>query len=73
MIGRRFRMRLSVVTAWRLLKRYGWSWQAPAGGALERDERAVELWKRKVWPREKHRGKNGARGLDRLRGRGRMR
>ncbi|MEW1914671.1 winged helix-turn-helix domain-containing protein [Kitasatospora sp. NPDC085895] len=64
-IGRRFRMRLSIATVWRLLKRHGWSWQAPARRALERDEHAVELWKQEVWPRVKHRG--GARGLARLR------
>ncbi|MFD7903017.1 winged helix-turn-helix domain-containing protein [Kitasatospora sp. NPDC059747] len=52
-IGRRFRMRLSVATVWRLLKRHGWSWQAPARRALERDEHAVELWKQEVWPRVK--------------------
>lgn len=34
-IGRRFRMRLSIATVWRLLKRHGWSWQAPARRALE--------------------------------------
>ncbi|MFE1050163.1 winged helix-turn-helix domain-containing protein [Streptomyces olivaceus] len=27
---------------WRLSKRHGWSWQAPARRALERDEHAVE-------------------------------
>ncbi|WP_033825212.1 winged helix-turn-helix domain-containing protein [Kitasatospora sp. MBT63] len=52
-IGRRFRMRLSIATVWRLLKRHGWSWQAPARRALERDEHAVELWKQEVWPRIK--------------------
>ncbi|WP_033826117.1 winged helix-turn-helix domain-containing protein [Kitasatospora sp. MBT63] len=52
-IGRRFRIRLSIATVWRLLKRHGWSWQAPARRALERDEHAVELWKQEVWPRIK--------------------
>ncbi|MEU0477297.1 winged helix-turn-helix domain-containing protein [Streptomyces olivaceus] len=33
---------LSVATVWRLSKRHGWSWQAPARRALERDEHAVE-------------------------------
>ncbi|WP_455908358.1 IS630 family transposase [Streptomyces goshikiensis] len=42
-IRRRLRLRLSVATVWRLLKRHGWSWQAPARRALERDEHAVEL------------------------------
>ncbi|WP_405454400.1 winged helix-turn-helix domain-containing protein [Streptomyces achromogenes] len=42
-----------MATVWRLLKRHGWSWQAPARRALERDRHAVELWKREVWPRAK--------------------
>jgi putative transposase len=50
-IRRRFGLTLSVATVWRLLKRHGWSWQAPARRALERDEYAVELWKKEMWPR----------------------
>ncbi|MEU9256803.1 winged helix-turn-helix domain-containing protein, partial [Streptomyces sp. NPDC048270] len=46
LIRRRLRVSLSVATVWRLLKRHGWSWQAPAPRALERDEHAVELWSR---------------------------
>ncbi|MFE7216439.1 winged helix-turn-helix domain-containing protein [Streptomyces sp. NPDC057611] len=49
-ISRRFHLSLSVATVWRLLKRHGWSWQAPARRALERDEGAVTLWKKEVWP-----------------------
>ncbi|MEU3317443.1 winged helix-turn-helix domain-containing protein, partial [Streptomyces sp. NPDC006662] len=52
-IRRRLRLTLSVATVWRLLKRHGWSWQAPARRALERDEHAVELWKKEVWPKVK--------------------
>jgi putative transposase len=52
-IRRRFRLALSVATVWRLLKRHGWSWQAPARRALERDDHAVRLWKKEVWPRVK--------------------
>ncbi|MFG2639218.1 winged helix-turn-helix domain-containing protein [Streptomyces sp. NPDC048362] len=37
----------------RQLRRHGWSWQAPARRALERDEHAVELWTKEVWPRVK--------------------
>ncbi|WP_373412863.1 winged helix-turn-helix domain-containing protein [Streptomyces sp. NRRL B-24572] len=33
-----------------MLKRHGWSWQQPTRRAIERDDAAVELWKRKVWP-----------------------
>ncbi|MFE5833712.1 winged helix-turn-helix domain-containing protein [Streptomyces sp. NPDC056508] len=50
-IRRRLRLTLSVATVRRLLKRDGWSWQAPARRALERDEHAVELWKKEAWPR----------------------
>ncbi|MEU9182742.1 winged helix-turn-helix domain-containing protein [Streptomyces sp. NPDC048550] len=39
-----------MATVWRLLKRHGCSWQAPARRALKRDEHAVELWKKEVWP-----------------------
>lgn len=34
----------------RLMHRHGWSWQSPARRALERDEHAVQLWKKDVWP-----------------------
>jgi len=49
-VDRRFRISLSVAGVWRLLQRHGWSWQSPARRALERDEGAVELWKKEVWP-----------------------
>ncbi|MFB9582196.1 winged helix-turn-helix domain-containing protein [Streptomyces goshikiensis] len=58
-----------MATVWRLLN-HGWSWQAPARRALERDEHAVELWKKEVWPRVKPRG--GVRSMARLRGRSRL-
>ncbi|MFF2383589.1 winged helix-turn-helix domain-containing protein [Streptomyces sp. NPDC058108] len=69
-ICRRLGLSLSMATVWRLLKRHGWSWQAPARRALERDEHAVELWKREIWPRVKASRRRP--GLDRLRGRGRI-
>ncbi|MFD7229423.1 winged helix-turn-helix domain-containing protein [Streptomyces sp. NPDC059881] len=34
-VRRRLRVSLSTATVWRLLKRHGWSWQAPARRALE--------------------------------------
>ncbi|MFJ1546436.1 winged helix-turn-helix domain-containing protein [Streptomyces sp. NPDC088246] len=52
-IARRFRVSMLVATVRRLLKRHGWSWRAPARRALERDEHAVELWKKEVGPRVK--------------------
>ncbi|MFI6079694.1 winged helix-turn-helix domain-containing protein [Streptomyces sp. NPDC051217] len=29
---------------------HGWSWQQPARRAIERDDGAVELWTKEVWP-----------------------
>ncbi|MFE5828644.1 winged helix-turn-helix domain-containing protein [Streptomyces erythrochromogenes] len=51
LIRRRLRVGLSVAAVWRLLKRHGWSWQAPARRTLEHDEHAVELWKKDGWPK----------------------
>ncbi|MET7565664.1 winged helix-turn-helix domain-containing protein [Streptomyces sp. NPDC005479] len=65
-IRRRLRVSLWVATVWRLLKRHGWSWQDPARRALERDQHAVELWKKELRPRVK----GSRRPLDPLRGRG---
>jgi hypothetical protein len=31
----------------------GWSYQKPERRALERDEEAIDRWKRKNWPRVK--------------------
>ncbi|TFV30070.1 transposase [Streptomyces sp. T1317-0309] len=50
LIGRLFHISYTVEGTWRLLKRYGWSWQQPARRAIERDDDAVELWKKEVWP-----------------------
>jgi transposase len=37
----------------RLLHQLGWSHQKPERRALERDERKIEEWKRREWPRVK--------------------
>jgi transposase len=69
LIGRLFHVSYTVEGTWLLLKRNGWSWQQPARRAIERDEDAVELWKKEVWPQVKQ--PRRVRGLGRLRGRGR--
>lgn len=46
----KFALDVSPAAVWRLLHRHGWSWQSPARRALERDEHAVELWKKDLWP-----------------------
>ena len=35
---------------WKLLRQLNWSPQRPVGRALERDEQAIQHWKRKTWP-----------------------
>ncbi|MFD7667173.1 winged helix-turn-helix domain-containing protein [Streptomyces sp. NPDC059788] len=50
-IARRFRITCSMVGVWRLMHLHGWSRQCPARRALERDEHAVELWRKEIWPR----------------------
>jgi transposase len=35
---------------WRILRQLNWSPQRPVGKALERDEGAIQDWKKKTWP-----------------------
>ncbi|MFI0243081.1 winged helix-turn-helix domain-containing protein [Streptomyces sp. NPDC016845] len=49
-IASTFDLEVSPAAVARLMHRHGWSWQSPARRALERDEHAVELWKKDVWP-----------------------
>lgn len=35
---------------WKILRELGWSCQRPTGRALERDEAAIQYWKRVTWP-----------------------
>jgi transposase len=37
----------------RLMHSLNWSHQKPERRAIERDERAIDRWKRKTWPRVK--------------------
>jgi transposase len=45
--------RFSTVHVWRLLGKLGFSCQRPAGRARERDEEAIQAWKKTEWPRIK--------------------
>jgi transposase len=49
-IEREFGVRYSEVHVWRLLGQMGFSSQKPARRALERDEVAIEAWKKRTWP-----------------------
>jgi transposase len=55
LIRREFRVRYHRNHVARLLRQLGWSYQKPERRALERDEEAIDRWKRKNWPRVKKR------------------
>jgi transposase len=35
---------------WKILRHLGWSCQRPVGRALERNEKAIQQWKKQRWP-----------------------
>ncbi|MFF6904104.1 winged helix-turn-helix domain-containing protein [Streptomyces hydrogenans] len=53
LIGRRFHVSYTVQGVWKLMRRNGWSCQQPVRRAIERDDEAVEVWKKQVWPQVK--------------------
>ncbi len=53
LIERKFGVRYSQVHVWRLLGQLGFSSQKPERRALERNEAAIEHWKKHTWPRLK--------------------
>lgn len=50
LIEREFGVRYSEVHVWRLLGQLGFSNQKPDRRALERDEAAIEQWRKRTWP-----------------------
>ena len=70
LIERRFGVQYHPCHVWKLLTRLGWSCQKPERRALQRDEAAIERWKRKDWPRIKKTARTW--GPSRLRGRKRV-
>jgi transposase len=56
-IHRRFGVRYHANHIWRLLVGLGWNCQKPARRAQERDEAAIETWKREQWRHIKKRPK----------------
>jgi transposase len=50
LIERQCGVKYSTVQAWRLLRALGWTPQRPMGRALERNEAAIQKWKRQRWP-----------------------
>jgi transposase len=53
LIARKFSVQYTVPGVWYLLRRRGWSCQLGARRAVERDDGAIEVWKKETWPRVK--------------------
>jgi transposase len=62
LIAARFRVRYTIPGIWYLLRRRGWSCQQGARRAVERDDGAIEVWKKETWPAVKEPRRHSARG-----------
>jgi transposase len=62
LVWRRFGVEYTLAGVHVLLHRAGWSVQAPARRAAERDDAAVARWKEETWPVIKGRSRSRARG-----------
>lgn len=62
LIARLFGITYTEQGVWCLLRRHGFSCQVPARRASERDEDAVEGWRRVVWPQVEALRRPGERG-----------
>ena len=52
-ISKHFGVKLDQSNVWRHLRRMGWSAQRPERRARERDEKAIQIWRKRTWPRIK--------------------
>lgn len=55
LIWRTFRVRYHPAHVWKILRGEGWSAQKPERRARERDEAAIQRWRRERWPHIKKR------------------
>jgi transposase len=58
LIWDKFQVRYHPGSVWYLMRRMGWSNQRPGRQALQRDEQAIQRWKRHTWPRIKKSGRS---------------
>jgi transposase len=58
----RFGVAYTLPGIWYLLRRRGWTCQLGARRAIERDDGAIEVWKKETWPRVKERRRPSAAG-----------
>jgi transposase len=57
-IEREFGVRYHPAHVWKILHQLGWSCQKPERRARERDEAAIQRWRKHQWPRIKKGGPN---------------
>ena len=62
LVAAKFKVRYTIPGIWYLLRRRGWTCQMGARRAIERDDGAVEVWKKETWPRIKARRQPSAAG-----------
>ena len=62
LVAAKFRVQYTIPGIWYLLRRRGWTCQIGARRAIERDDGAVEVWKKETWPRIKARPRPSAAG-----------
>ena len=62
LVAARFGVAYTIPGIWYLLRRRGWTCQIGARRAIERDDGAVEVWKKETWPRIKARPRPSAAG-----------
>jgi transposase len=62
LVASKFRVTYTIPGIWYLLRRRGWTCQIGARRAIERDDGAVEVWKKETWPRIKARPRPSAAG-----------
>ena len=62
LVARKFRVQYTIPGIWYLLRRRGWTCQAGARRAIERDDGAIEVWKTQAWGQIKERRRLSAAG-----------
>jgi len=55
LVARKFDVQYDQSGIWRLLRRLGWTCQKPQRRARERDQTAIDRWRKSDWPRIKKR------------------
>jgi transposase len=62
LIEKKFGMHYTLPGVWYLLRRLGWTCQMGARRAIERDDGAIEVWKKETWSRAGRRRRPSAAG-----------